>query len=169
MLKRIIFLCLAFLTACVVQRNVVRQPELTLQVTDGTVPLSSVSVYLFWISDPHNKLEHAQTFTTDETGNLRLEEVLQQDRAYPFMMHGVGFYQHELCLEKAGYQSLFITFSVNPGEALNLVAPLSEGESPRLCSSYEGLGRRVTALRTTLRPDILAQHPSIRAAFEVTP
>jgi hypothetical protein len=165
-MKRFALLCLIFLNACVIQRSVVRQPELFLHVTDGTLPLARVSVYLFWNSDPYSRLEEAQNFTTDVEGNLKLEQVLQTDIAYPLALHGVTYYQHRLCLEAQGYRSLLITLAALPGDNIQLDVPLTAGESPNLCSSYERLERHQYS--AVPRADIASQHESIRGAYEVT-
>jgi hypothetical protein len=168
--KRIVLLSfvilgLNLLSACVVQRSVVRQPELALHVTDGTSPLADVSVYLYWISNPYNRLEQMQTFLTDEEGNLRLEQRLQSDTAYPLALHGVTYFEHTLCLEASGYRTLLVTVVVLPGEVLNLETPLTPGQSAQICSSYDTLNNH----SGVSRPDVTRQQQSIRGAYEVTP
>jgi hypothetical protein len=151
------------LNACVVQRNVVRQPELSLHITDGTSPLTA-KVYLYWMSNPYSRLEQAQTLSTDAQGNLQLEQVLQNDTAYPLLLHGVSEYQHRLCLEAQGYRSLLVTLVALPGDAIRLDVPLSAGESLGACSSYDTLNNHPGLPR----PDITAQHESIQGAYDIT-
>jgi hypothetical protein len=159
-------LCLVFLSACVVQRTVVQQPKLSLHLTDGAAPLARASVYLYWVSNPYSRLEEVQTFTTDIGGNLGLEEILQNDIAYPLALHGVTYYQHKLCLEAQGYRSLLITLVALPGDDIHLDVPLTPGERLDLCSSYERLERHQYS--AVPRADIESQHESIRGAYEVT-
>jgi hypothetical protein len=169
MIQRLFILSLVVLTGCVVQRSVVRQPALDLYVTGGSVPLADVSVYLFWKSNPYNTLEETRTFATDANGRLKLEEILQLESSYPLLMHGVKFFEHELCLETPSYQTLIVNVKLEPGEKLTLSAPLTVGESPNVCSNYEELTRRVAVMQTRLRPDITGQHSTITGAYEVTP
>lgn len=163
-MKRFALFCLIILNACVIQRSVVRQPKLSLHVTDGSVPVANANIYLYWISYPYGRLEQAQTFTTNAEGNLRLEQVLQNDTAYPLALHGVAEYEHKLCIEAQGYRTLLVTLVALPGDDIRLDAPLVLGESLEVCSNYDTLSSHLGVAR----PDITAQHESIRGAYEVT-
>lgn len=156
--------CFIFLSACVVQRTVVQQPKLSLHITDGTTPLVA-NIYLYWISNPYSRLEGIQQFVTDEEGNLRLGEILQNDTAYPLALHGVSEFQHKLCLEAQGYHTLLVTLVASPGDDIRLDVPLTGGESPTFCNRYEGLNNHPGVQR----PDIKEQHESIQGAYEVIP
>ncbi len=160
---RFVLFCLLFLNACIVQRSVVRQPELTLHVTGGTAPLANVSIYLYWLSNPYSRLEETQTFTTDEEGNVRLEQLLQSDSAYPLALHGVSYFEHKLCIEAEGYLTLLVTLTALPGEEIRLDVPLTEGSSLPICSDYKMLNHHPG----TSRPDVTTQHPSLQGAYEI--
>jgi hypothetical protein len=157
-------LYLLFLSACIVQRSVVRQPELALHVTNGSAPLANSSIYLYWISNPYSRLEETQIFLTDKEGNVRLEQVLQSDTAYPLALHGVGYFEHQLCIEAEGYRTLLVTLATLPGDEIRLDVSLTPGESLTVCSSYNTLDGHPGIAR----PDITAQHESIRGAYEIT-
>jgi hypothetical protein len=163
-MKRFSLLCLVLLSACVIQRNVVRQPALTLQVSDGMNPLSNVSIYLYWISDPYSRLEEVQQFVTDAKGEIRLEQLLQSDAAYPLFLHGVTYYQHTLCLQAPGYRTLLITLNAEPNDAINLDTPLTPGVELEICSNYTTLNNHPGVARS----DVTKQHESIQGAYEVT-
>lgn len=157
-------LFLIFLNACVVQRSIVRQPELTLHVTNGNSALIGSSIYLYWLSNPYSRLEKAQSFITDAAGNVRLEQVLQRDTAYPLTLHGVSYFEHKLCIEAEGYKTLLITLAAIPGDEIHLDVTLTKGSSPNICSSYDTLSNHPGLAR----PDVTAQHPSLQGAYEVT-
>jgi hypothetical protein len=162
--KRALLFTLIFLTSCVIQRSVVRQPNLALQVTDGANPLANVSVYLYWISDPYGRLEETQQFATDAEGEVRLEERLQADVALPLALHGVKYFQHQLCLQTPGYRPLLVTLVTKPGDTIKLTLPLTLGQTPDVCSDYQTLN----AHAGVPRPDI-KQHDSVQGAYEITP
>jgi hypothetical protein len=164
-MKRFSLFCLIFLSSCVVQRSVVRQPNLRLHITDGTAPIVGATLYLYWLSDPYSRLEQTQTFTTDAEGKVTLEEILQTDVAYPLVMHGVTYYKHLLCLEARGYLPLVINFVFLPGDEVRLDVPLSAGDGLEVCNRYESIERN--AYSAVPRPDITGQHESVRGAYEV--
>jgi hypothetical protein len=153
----LLLICSYLLSSCV-QETLVRQPSLSLQLT------APATVYLYWLSTPHNRLEQAQTFTTDSEGKLRLEQLIEDRTAYPLMLHGVPVYEHSVCIEAQGYRTLVMFLRVVPGDDLRLSVPLSAGESLGVCQDYSGLrfhgGQQ--------RPDIAVQHEHIEAAYEVT-
>ena len=146
------------------QVSVVRQPEMTLRVTDSTVPIAHTTVYLYWISEPYSRLEQSQTFETNAEGTVRLEQMLQTDTAFPLALHGVKAYQHKLCIEAPGYRTLLITMVVLRGEKVQLDTPLTPGENLAVCGSYDALNHPPGVPR----PDISAQHESIKGAYEIT-
>jgi hypothetical protein len=148
-----------------VQRSVVRQPNLSLQVLDSTSqPIANAHVYTHWWSNPHSRLQESKMFVTDAEGVIQTEEVLQSETAYPLVLHGVPEYHHTLCIEAPDYRTVVMTLSVLPGERVELKVPLTLGESLSVCSNFE----RVFSHPGTARPDIRNQHPSVQSAYEVT-
>jgi hypothetical protein len=159
-----VLMCCLLLGSCVVQRDVVRQPELSLQVTGKDAPLANLKVYLYWLSNPYSRLEQTQTFMTDLEGKVRLEQVLQSDTAYPLALHGVSEYEHKLCVEAEGYRTLLVTLVALPGDTIRLDLPLTAGDTFKVCGSYDTLSYH----SGVPRPDVAAQHESVRGAYEIT-
>jgi hypothetical protein len=153
------------LSGCVVQRSVVRQPDLLLQVLDSTnQPIADAQLYLYWWSNPYSSLQESQVLVTDAGGVIQTEEVLQTDTAYPLMLHGVQEFRHTLCIEVSDYRTVVMTLNVSPGEKVELSVQLTLGESLAVCSDFE----KVFSHPGTPRPDIANQHPSVQSAYEIT-
>ena len=93
-----------------------------------------------------------------------LPEKLQTDTAFLLMIHGVQEFHHSLCIEVSGYQTLLLTLTVLPKDSIELIMPLSVGETIGVCSDFERLYNHPGMSR----PDISSQHPSIQAAYELT-
>lgn len=164
-MKRIFLTISLLLSACVLQRSVVQQPELDLLLLDQVQqPLSNVKVVLYWYSEPHSRLRDSQTFVTNALGQIKLAEILQTDTAFPLMMHGVQEFHHAMCIEALGYQTVLLSLVVLPKDALSIRAVLHEGQSIAVCSDFERLYNHPG----NARPDISMQHPGIRAAYELT-
>ena len=159
------FFLLLTLNACIFQRSIVRQPELLLHILDSSQnPIANAKVYVYWWSNPYSRLQESHELLTDASGLIKTKEILQTDTAYPFMLHGVQEYQHSLCIEMPDYRTLLMTLSVLPGEEVTLELPFTVGESISVCGDFEMLyGHAGTA-----RPDVMNQHPSVQAAYEVT-
>ncbi len=147
------------------QRNVVRQPELSLQVLDNNQqPISNAKIVLYWWSNPYSSLQERQQFTTDSQGLINLPETLQTDTAFPLMIHGVQEFHHTLCIEAVDYRSLLMTLSVLPKDKIILKASMTLGDSLSICNDFE----TVYGHPGTIREDIKGQHPSLKAAYEIT-
>jgi hypothetical protein len=158
-------LLLLTLNACVIQRAIVRQPELSLQVLDSSQnPIPNAKVYLYWWSNPYSRVQARYEFSTDLNGRVTTKEIVQSDTAYPFILHGVQEYHHSLCIEMPDYRTVLLTLIVLPGDKITLELPLSSGESIAVCDNFETVYNHPGEAR----PDILSQHPSIQAAYELT-
>jgi hypothetical protein len=156
---------LLVLNACIVQRTIVRQPNLSLHILDSSQnPVSNAKMYVYWWSNPYSRLQESYEFLTDASGFIKTNEILQTDTAYPFMLHGVQEYHHSLCIEMPDYRTLLMTLNVLPGEKVKLELPLTLGESIPVCGDFETMYGHAG----TPRPDIPSQHPSVQAAYEVT-
>lgn len=157
-------LLLLLLNSCVIQRSVVRQPQLSVAVfAQNQVAIPNANVYLYWWFNPYSSLEASQSFVTDVKGFVRLPEVLQTEMSFPLMIHGVKEYQHTLCIQVAGYRTLVMTLRASPKDNIVLETPLNPGESLPICQSFDSVYNHPGSSR----PDIEQQHPAVEAAYEI--
>jgi hypothetical protein len=146
-----------------VQRSLVRQPELSLLILDSSFqPLPAARVFLYWWSNPYSRLQESQELLSDSKGLIQLSEVLKTEMVFPLMIHGIQEYQHTLCIEAENYRTLVVTLRVLPRDKIELNMPLTMGESTTVCGDFEKLyGDGLP------RPDLTNQHPSVQAAYEL--
>jgi hypothetical protein len=124
-----------------VHRTAVVLPETNIIVKDAAGdPVCGCTVNVYWVSQPHRKVDGRTSYQTDGDGKVHIQEQTQGEWVFPLMMHGVPFYHWAWCVEREGFDSAVgLIRWAEPGDQADVAVTLEKGTCAQLGEDYDRL------------------------------